>query len=213
MTPDLPAPSVPESVLAYIHAYGDSRADEDGLSGLRIAEAILALRRWAAELLGARSTAAQPAGWKLTRSIIHECPALVVPQTWVQELGMTAQLVVLKGADEALAQRILSALNAAHPAASGDSTPPSKPVQGDSIGAPRPEPETADEDRGPAPPRVTGSPNEIWLNYGDIEDDCTHDECYHAGGVTWCQDKVFDSDVRYVLAPPATSQQADREAE
>lgn len=102
---------------------------------------------------------------------------------------------------------------AAPPAASGDSTPPSEPVQGNSIRAPRPEPEAADEDRGPAPPRVTGSPNEIWLNYGDIEDDCTHDECYHAGGVTWCQDKVFDSDVRYVLAPPAASQQADREAE
>lgn len=43
-------PAVPDNVLAYLHAYGDSRADEDGLGGLRIAEAILALRRWAAEL-------------------------------------------------------------------------------------------------------------------------------------------------------------------
>lgn len=41
-------PTVPDSVLAYLHAYGDSRADEDGCSGLRIGEAILALRRWAA---------------------------------------------------------------------------------------------------------------------------------------------------------------------
>lgn len=46
-------PTVPDSVLAYLHAYGDSRADEDGLSGLRIGEAILALRRWAAELQAA----------------------------------------------------------------------------------------------------------------------------------------------------------------
>ncbi len=43
-------PAVPDSVLAYLHAYGDSRVDADGRSALRIAEAILALRRWAAEL-------------------------------------------------------------------------------------------------------------------------------------------------------------------
>lgn len=43
-------PAVPDTVLVYLHAYGDSRADEDGFSGLRIGEAILALRRWAAEL-------------------------------------------------------------------------------------------------------------------------------------------------------------------
>ena len=47
---DLLGPAVPDSVLAYLHAYGDSRADDDGHSGLRIAEAISALRRWAAEL-------------------------------------------------------------------------------------------------------------------------------------------------------------------
>ncbi len=45
--------AVPGSVLAYLHAYGDSRADEDGRSGLRIGEAVLALRRWAAELQAA----------------------------------------------------------------------------------------------------------------------------------------------------------------
>ena len=43
-------PAVPDNVLKRLHAYGDSRADYDGRSGLRIAEAILALRRWAAEL-------------------------------------------------------------------------------------------------------------------------------------------------------------------
>ena len=46
-------PSVPDNVMVYLHAYGDSRADDDGLSGRRIAEAILELRRWAAELQAA----------------------------------------------------------------------------------------------------------------------------------------------------------------
>lgn len=46
-------PAVPDNVLAYLYAYGDSRADDAGHSGLRIAEAILALRRWAAGLQAA----------------------------------------------------------------------------------------------------------------------------------------------------------------
>lgn len=46
-------PSVPNEVMLYVHAYGDSRADDDGLSGLRIGEAVLALRRWAAQLQAA----------------------------------------------------------------------------------------------------------------------------------------------------------------
>lgn len=44
------APSVPDEVLLYIHAYGDARADEDGFIALRMAEAILALRRWARDV-------------------------------------------------------------------------------------------------------------------------------------------------------------------
>ena len=46
-------PAVPSNVLAYLHAYGDSRADDDGRSGLRIGEAILAIRRWAGDLQSA----------------------------------------------------------------------------------------------------------------------------------------------------------------
>lgn len=46
-------PSVPDEVMLYVHAYGDSRADEDGLSALRIGETVLALRRWAARLQAA----------------------------------------------------------------------------------------------------------------------------------------------------------------
>lgn len=46
-------PSVPEEVMAYVQAYGDSRADEDGLSAVRIGETVLALRRWAAQVQAA----------------------------------------------------------------------------------------------------------------------------------------------------------------
>jgi len=44
-------PSIPDEVMLYVHAYGDSRADDDGLSGLRIGEAILAIRRWVASVV------------------------------------------------------------------------------------------------------------------------------------------------------------------
>lgn len=46
-------PAVPQDVMTYLTAYGDSRADEDGLCGLRIAEAIRALRRWSAAVQAA----------------------------------------------------------------------------------------------------------------------------------------------------------------
>lgn len=52
-------PTVPDSVLVYVHAYGDSRADDDGRSGLRIGELILALRRWA-KSIAAPTTQAAP---------------------------------------------------------------------------------------------------------------------------------------------------------
>ena len=47
-------------------------------------------------------------------------------------------------------------------------------------------------------PKVTGSPDRIWLVYGELEHDDTHQECYLHGEVTWCQDKQFDGDVEYV---------------
>jgi hypothetical protein len=67
---------------------------------------------------------------------------------------------------------------------------------------PKPATEQAEPDE--RPPRVTGSPDAIWLNYGDIDRDCTHAECYLSGDVSWCQDNVFDSDVKYVRADLAT---------
>ena len=49
-------------------------------------------------------------------------------------------------------------------------------------------------------PTVTGSPDEIWLVYGDIERDATHAEVLLLGEVSWCGDQINDSDVRYVRA-------------
>lgn len=53
-------PTVPDSVLVYVQAYGDSRADDDGRSGLRIGELILALRRWAKSIAAAPTAQAAP---------------------------------------------------------------------------------------------------------------------------------------------------------
>ena len=47
-------------------------------------------------------------------------------------------------------------------------------------------------------PRVSGSPDAIWLVYGEIERDDTHANCCTSGEVTWCEDPQFMADVRYV---------------
>ena len=44
-------------------------------------------------------------------------------------------------------------------------------------------------------PKVSGSPDVIWLVYGGIEYDCDHSECDE---VLWCEDSQYPSDVRYV---------------
>lgn len=47
-------------------------------------------------------------------------------------------------------------------------------------------------------PRVTGSPDAIWLQYcDDLIGDLDHAECE---GITWCAEQVHASDVRYVRA-------------
>ena len=38
----------------------------------------------------------------------------------------------------------------------------------------------------------------IWLNYGELDRDATHAELFRDGDVTWSEDQVFDSDVRYI---------------
>lgn len=64
----------------------------------------------------------------------------------------------------------------------------------------------------PTKPKVTGSPERIWLQYGDIEDDCTHDECDRDGDISWCDHAVFDSDVGYVRADALEAQAREIEA-
>lgn len=63
---------VPPEVVACLHAYGDSRADDDGLSGLRIAEAIVALRRWAAAAKAAEPQP-QPVTHDALRCAVGNC--------------------------------------------------------------------------------------------------------------------------------------------
>ena len=62
-----------------------------------------------------------------------------------------------------------------------------------------------DNDTSP-PPKITDAPAAIWLVYGDIERDCTHQECNRNGDVGWCDDKQFDSDVEYVRADTIEAQ-------
>lgn len=64
----------------------------------------------------------------------------------------------------------------------------------------------ADDEEMPKP-RILDAPKRIFMNYGDIERDATHDECVRLGDVTWCEDPIFDSDVEYVRADLAATQQ------
>lgn len=55
-------------------------------------------------------------------------------------------------------------------------------------------------------PTVNGSPEEIWLVYGDIYEDADHEEC---DDVSWCSDQQFDSDVKYIRADIIEQQAAE----
>lgn len=61
--------------------------------------------------------------YELTRSIIHKCPALKLPQTFLQKLGMTAQIVPLLGLSDEQAQAIVDRLNAAPAGVPADAAP------------------------------------------------------------------------------------------
>ena len=52
-------------------------------------------------------------------------------------------------------------------------------------------------------PKVTNAPENIWLVYGDLEHDDTHQTCYRGGDVGWCDEAQFASDVMYVRADVA----------
>lgn len=54
-------PLVPPTVMAAIQAYGDSRADDDGLSPLKIYDLIRVLRQWATDLQQQQLAQVEPA--------------------------------------------------------------------------------------------------------------------------------------------------------
>jgi len=78
---DALGPAVPADVMTYLHAYGDSRADDDGLSGLRLGEAILALRRWAGQLQAAAEIEALRNAVAVERERL-ECVRQALPGEW-----------------------------------------------------------------------------------------------------------------------------------
>jgi len=45
-------------------------------------------------------------------------------------------------------------------------------------------------------PKALNPPERIWLQVGEIEDDCDFDECFE---VTWCQDSQWPTDIEYRL--------------
>lgn len=51
--------------------------------------------------------------YTLTRSVIHSCPALTLPQSLVDKLGNCPPIIVLIGADDAIAAALLAKLNVA----------------------------------------------------------------------------------------------------
>jgi hypothetical protein len=58
-----------------------------------------------------------------------------------------------------------------------------------------------DDYESPPKPRVTGSPERIWLVYGELEHDDTHAALIAADNhVGWCGQSVFDTDQEYVRA-------------
>lgn len=101
----------------------------------------------------ARSTAAQPVeptGWKLVPVVATDEMVAAYLQAndayWrrADELPKKIGKWRMGSPSEATAEGYRAMLAAAPPAASGDSTPPSAPVQGDPSGALRPEPEAVD---------------------------------------------------------------------
>lgn len=47
-------------------------------------------------------------------------------------------------------------------------------------------------------PRANNPPQRIWLQVGEIDEDCEFDELSE-GDVTWCGEKQFDTDIEYRL--------------
>jgi hypothetical protein len=94
------------------------RDDFGGISGMLPSEVRTGLRDYARahEANVRRALATIPASmagpFELTRSIIYDCPALKLPQSFAGRLGMVAQIVVLKGASPEVAAFIVESCNA-----------------------------------------------------------------------------------------------------
>lgn len=48
-------------------------------------------------------------------------------------------------------------------------------------------------------PKANNPPETIYLQVGDIDSDCEFSECDDSGEVTWCADKIHDTDIEYRL--------------
>lgn len=55
---------------------------------------------------------------------------------------------------------------------------------------------------------VTGAPERIWLNLGELEESTTFDAIESSGEVTWCADRQDACDIEYVRADLAIAAQA-----
>jgi len=55
-------------------------------------------------------------------------------------------------------------------------------------------------------PKLLGAPKSIYLNYGQIERDCLHDDCDE---VTWCASPQDQADVKYVRSDLLEKEQAE----
>ena len=53
---------------------------------------------------------------------------------------------------------------------------------------------------------VHGAPDRIYLVYGDVPEDTRHADCAE---VTWCEDRVGESDVQYIRADLLVKMEAD----
>jgi hypothetical protein len=59
-------------------------------------------------------------------------------------------------------------------------------------------------------PKAANTPERIWLQVGDIDRDCEFAECYDSGGVTWEQDRIYDTDIEYRLVKRRRRATADK---
>lgn len=48
-------------------------------------------------------------------------------------------------------------------------------------------------------PKALNPPERIFLQVGDIDEDCEFSECEDSGEVTWCADRQWDTDIEYRL--------------